>query len=137
MINSPLLPIQQLTVANWKGGSLYATKVGSFTVSKRMDAVTVVVAGNLDKGKVGTFGSGSVVAVGVNPGAGGYFDGDETGTGGTLGSFVVGAYDKTGTAPFGIVTNTLGRGGLKLAGRTLKASALPFTDGQFCVRIVT
>ena len=112
--------------------------MAAFTVNNALDGVTVIVAGNLTQGSVGTFGSGSILAVGVNPGPGGYFAAGATpaATGGTLGSFVVGNYDDAGTGLFGIVMNKLGTGGLKLVKNTLTASKLPFQNVDFCVRIV-
>jgi len=84
------------------------------------------ISGNAGSVKAGTWGAGSILAVGVLAGADGeFFTGDDVATGGSLGSFKYKHYatDNSGDA-FGIIADAF----LKIK------IALPFIDGDFNIR---
>ena len=106
--------------------------LGTLAVSGAATDALVAVGGNATSVKVGTFGAGSVLAVGVGTGGdGSYFDGNETATGGTLGSFFAktAATSNSGAA-FGFAIDNL-KGTIQLSPTSrLTASTLPFTNGD-------
>ncbi len=76
--------------------------------------------------------NGSIIAIGVDPGDGGYFDGDESGTGGMMTSLRIGQYQTDGGAGLsGIVVDAIGK--LRLADMDLLPADLPYVDGAFSV----
>lgn len=78
---------------------------------------------------------GSTIAVGVDAGSGGFFDGDETPRGGVLGRATIGGIVRGGDLPFGIVADAIGHS--VRVGRTfIRPDALPWSDGQFRIVVV-
>ncbi len=126
-----------ITVGGWSGGSFDATfaktfnvlgdladaqvtlsglnltatqlALGNLRVSGRVSDTLIDVRQNVGSVGVGTWGTGSVLSVGVNSGGDGtFFDGNETGTGGALGQFVSKSFESdNGEVAFGIVTDHL------------------------------
>lgn len=86
------------------------------------------ISGNAGSVKAGTWGAGSILAVGVDAGVDGkFFTGDDVATGGSLGSVKYKHYatDNSGDA-FGIIADAI----LKI--KTL----LPFVDADFNIRML-
>jgi hypothetical protein len=83
------------------------------------------VSGNVGSFKVGTWGAGSILAVGVDPGDDGqFFTGDDVAPGGSLGKFKYKYYDTdNGGETFGIIADEF------LKNKIL----LPFDDGDFSI----
>lgn len=70
------------------------------------------------------------IAVGVDPGTGGFFDGDESSTGGELGKVKIGGIvQANGGDPFGIVAGVL-TGPIRVDGVSIKTDALPWSSGD-------
>jgi hypothetical protein len=98
---------------------------------------TIDVAMSAGSVKAGTWGAGSMLAVGVDDGGDGtFFDGNETAIGGTLGAFSAGKYvPQNGGQPFGVMVDALAKV-VRLGKKTLTPSTLPFADGDFEVVVI-
>jgi hypothetical protein len=99
--------------------------LGKFSVKGVLDNAELIVNGNVGSVKVGTWGAGSTLAVGVDPGVDGiFFTDDDVATGGSLGGLKYKYYETdNGGDLFGIIAEEF----LKL--KTL----LPFQLGDFCI----
>ena len=86
----------------------------------------LAVSGDAGSVKVGTWGAGSILAVGVDPGDDGvFFSTDDEPTGGSLGKIKYKDYDtENGGTIFGIIADEF----LKLK------TPLPVEDGDFYIR---
>ena len=108
------------TVSPKKGLTLSGLSIkGALTGS------TLSVSGDVGSVKVGTWGAGSILAVGVDPGGDGlYFTGDDSATGGSLSKISYKSYDTdNGGSIFGIIADEF----VKMK------TALPFEDGDFYI----
>jgi hypothetical protein len=158
--------VRTIRVGGWNGGSLDATFAGSFMVGTDMQNARLTLTGmglaanqsalgtlkvvnrmvgslidvhqNAGTVQVGTWGAGSVLAVGVNDGGDGdFFDGDEISTGGRLGRFkaTLTETNHAGTA-FGIVVDDL-QGVIQLDPATkYEFLDLPVIDGDLNLKVV-
>lgn len=113
----------------WLSGEGYLPKdltLGMVSIKGRFSDSIWFINGNVGSIKVGTWGTGSTLAVGVDPGGDGlFFTGDDYATGGWLGKFKCKYYDtNNGGDAFGIIADDY----LKL-----KKITLPFEDGDFCI----
>lgn len=91
---------------------------------------------NLDRLRIGGLLSNSTVSVGVNPGSDGFFDGDETGTGGALGRARIGGavQDRLGD-PYGIIADELLHT-IRIGGTIVRRDGLPWSSGNVRVVVV-
>ena len=106
--------------------------LGKATIAGKLSGVDWEVSGVVSKLDVGLWGAGSILAVGVAPGAGGVlFDADDVPGSGRVSYLTVRAYEAGDGAGFGVTAAEMGR--VKLGRVTLPSRGLPFHDGSFYV----
>ncbi len=109
--------------------------MGGLQVQQGQQTITVQsqMVGRL-AGKISINGwlTDSVIAIGVDPGSGGYFDGDETAVGGALGLLQIGGYlPNDGQAHYGVIADALGR--VRIGRQTVYGDELPYANGAFSI----
>ena len=103
--------------------------LGSASVAGRVGQSLINISHSATSFRAGTWGAGAILAVSVNPGADGYFGSGAVGSGGTLKSLTIGAYDADNNGvSFGIIAD--GYGSISLAGKAVPLSDLPDDYGD-------
>lgn len=90
-----------------------------------LDSAALIIDGNVGSVNVGTWGAGSTLAVGVDPGGDGlFFTDDDVATGGSLGKVKYKNYDiENGGDEFGIIADNFIKPNKKMI--------MPFDDLDF------
>ncbi len=122
------------------GAGLAADKLalGTLSVTGRVSDSLINVRLNAGTVQVGTWGAGSVLAVGVDSGADGtFFDGNETAIGGILGQFKSTTFDTAnGGTAFGFVVDGLQKA-IQLNPTTkYTAAGLPIVNGDLKLKVL-
>jgi len=157
--------ILSVRAGSWSGGALEATALGTFLVKGNVDdssirlsglglaadqhALTSLrvlgrvsdsifdVQGNAGTVTVGTWGAGSVLAVGVNAGGDGtFFDGNEVATGGVLDRFIAGSSETLNAGrSFGVAVDGL-RQFIQYSGTRYSTAQLPIVDSDLKLAVI-
>jgi len=121
-----------LTGQDSKGYSL-----GTARIAGEVANSLAVISHSLRSFSTGYWAAGSLLAVGVNRGSGGWFDGDETsnGNGASIGTLTIGGYDPSnGGNACGVIADDYGR--ISIDGDKVDKSELPLIDGDAHIEIV-
>ncbi len=121
------------TPGNMSGANVYLSGqstqgriLGKMTVSGLASDSLIDVHGPADSVTIASWGAGTVLAVGVDPGTDGvYFTADDVPTGGRLNKVTVTSHANSAPDVFGVIADRIG------TARTAGVLTLPYVDGQF------
>jgi hypothetical protein len=104
-------------------------------VAEKINPSQIICNGSVNYVKTGNWGAGSTLAVAVDPGTGGLFDGDETALGGILNRVIMDECETENSEnPFGIATDDANV--IRLHGDNIDEEDLPFVEGDMRIVLV-